>query len=58
MPTMQEATKDFLALKRIVVVGVSRNHSNAANLIYRKLRSSGHQVFAVNPNASTVESDS
>jgi uncharacterized protein len=57
MPTMQEATKDFLALKRIVVVGVSRNHSNAANLIYRKLRSSGHKVFAVNPNTTIVEGD-
>ncbi len=57
VPTMQEATKDFLALKRIVVVGVSRNQSNAANLIYRKLHSSGHQVFAVNPNATTVEGD-
>jgi uncharacterized protein len=57
MPTMREATKDFLDQKRIVVVGVSRTQNNAANLIYRKLRSGGHKVFAINPNATTVEGD-
>ncbi len=57
MATMQKAAKDFLAHKRIAVVGVSRTKSNAANLIYRKLRSSGYKVFAVNPNATTVEGD-
>ncbi len=57
MMTMKEATKNFLALKRIAVAGVSRTSSNAANLIYRTLRSNGYQVFAVNPNAATVEGD-
>lgn len=57
MPTMQEATQNFLALKRIAVAGVSRTSSNAANLIYRTLRSKGYQVFAVNPNAANVEGD-
>jgi uncharacterized protein len=57
MKTMQEATKDFLAHKCIAVVGVSRSQNNAANLIYRKLRSSGYKVFAVNPKATTVEGD-
>ncbi len=58
MSTMQEATKDFLALKCIAVVGVSRTQNKAANLIYRKLRSEGHKVFAINPNATSVEGDS
>jgi uncharacterized protein len=57
MATMQKATKDFLAHKRIAVVGVSRTQNNAANLIYRKLRSSGYKVFAVNPNTTTLEGD-
>ena len=57
MPTMQEATRDFLAQKRIAVVGVSRTQNNAANIIYRKLRSENYKVFAVNPNAATVEGD-
>lgn len=57
MSTMQEAARDFLAQKSIAVVGVSRNKSKTANFIYRKLRSEGYQVFAVNPNATTVEGD-
>lgn len=57
MSTMQEATRDFLAQKCIAIVGVSRTHNKAANLIYRKLRSDGYKVFAVNPNATTLEGD-
>jgi uncharacterized protein len=57
MATMQDAAKDFLSGKRIAVVGVSRNQKNAANLIYRKLRTEGYKVFAVNPNATSVEGD-
>ncbi|MGD2216179.1 MAG: CoA-binding protein [Gemmatimonadales bacterium] len=54
---MQEAVQRFLAQKRIAVAGVSRNKSEAANVVYRKLRASGYEVFPVNPNAETVEGD-
>lgn len=57
MQTLKQATKDFLSLKKIAVAGVSRTKENAANLIYRKLRTEGYKVFAVNPNAATVEGD-
>jgi predicted CoA-binding protein len=57
MTTINEAAKNFLALKRIAVAGVSRSEKNAANLIYRTLRSNGYQVSAVNPNADSVEGD-
>lgn len=48
---------DFLAQKRIAIAGVSRNHSNhpAGNLIYRRLKNSGHEVFPVNPNMPVFE---
>ena len=47
---------DFLAQRRIAVAGVSSTEQNApANLILRKLRDAGHEVFAVNPKAETVE---
>jgi predicted CoA-binding protein len=36
---------------------VSRNPSQPANTIYRKLKTAGHQVFAINPNAEMVEGD-
>jgi uncharacterized protein len=50
---------DFLAQKRIAVAGVSRNNSGhpAANLIYRRLKSTGHDVFPVNPHMQTFEGD-
>jgi predicted CoA-binding protein len=50
-----EAVKDFLAQKRIAVAGVSRSGGEAANLVYRKLRDAGYEVFAVNPSATEVE---
>ena len=57
MATLQAAVDDFLAQQRIAVMGVSRTSSEAANLIYRKLRDAGYEMFAVNPNATTVEGD-
>jgi uncharacterized protein len=57
MPTMKEKVDDFLAQKRIAVVGVARDGLSPANGIYRKLKAEGHQVYAINPNAQTLEGD-
>ncbi|MCL4248859.1 MAG: CoA-binding protein [Anaerolineae bacterium] len=57
MATMQEMVDDFLAQQRIAVAGVSRSPDGTANLIYRKLKATGHTVYAINPNAETVEGD-
>jgi predicted CoA-binding protein len=57
MPTLREAAEEFLAQPRIAVAGVSRDSRQPANLIYRRLRQTGHAVFAVNPNAEEVEGD-
>jgi hypothetical protein len=57
MPTLQDAVNDFLAQQRIAVAGVSRSGEGAANLIYRRLRDAGYTVFAINPEATTVEGD-
>ncbi len=45
---------DFLAQKRIAVAGVSREGEGTANLIYDKLKSTGHTVYAINPNAEMI----
>jgi uncharacterized protein len=37
------------------VAGVSREPAQAANAIFRKLRSAGYEVFPVNPNATEAE---
>jgi uncharacterized protein len=58
MLTIKEAAEDFLAHKRIAVTGVSRDPStHGANVVYRRLRERGYEVFAVNPNADEVEGD-
>ena len=55
--TLREAAEDFLGRSRIAVAGVSRDSKQPANLIYRRLRDAGHEVFAVNPNAGEAEGD-
>jgi uncharacterized protein len=57
--TLEEKVHDFLAQKRIAVAGVSRDHGShpAANLIYRRLKTTGHEVFPVNPNMQTFDGD-
>src|SRR5262249_57744309 len=55
---VHEAASQFLANKRIAVTGVSRSpQAHGANVVYRRLRERGYQVFAVNPNADEVEGD-
>jgi predicted CoA-binding protein len=46
---------EFLRGRRIAVAGVSRDTAQPANAVYRKLRASGYEVFAVNRNAPRVE---
>jgi predicted CoA-binding protein len=57
MSTLREAADEFLAQHRIAIAGVSRDPKQPANLIYRRLRDTGHEVFAVNPQAQEVEGD-
>jgi uncharacterized protein len=52
---LHEAAEEFLAQPRIAIAGVSRDAKQPANLIFRRLRDTGHEVFAVNPNADSVE---
>src|SRR6476660_5726747 len=58
--SLNEQVAEFLGQKRIAVAGVSRRHSEhpAANLIYRRLKQTGHEVFAVNPNMDSFDGDS
>jgi predicted CoA-binding protein len=55
--TLETKISDFLSQKRIAVAGVSRNksHHPAGNLIYRRLKDTGHDVFAVNPHMTTFD---
>lgn len=57
MSKLPEQVAEFLSKKHIAVAGVSRDSQQPANAIYRKLKGTGYQVFAINPNASQVEGD-
>ncbi|MDQ1537265.1 MAG: uncharacterized protein QOE58_1658 [Actinomycetota bacterium] len=58
MVTIKEAAAEFLTAKRVAVTGVSRNpKGQGSNVVYKRLRQRGYQVFAVNPNAESVEGD-
>jgi len=58
MQRIKDAATQFLANRRIAVTGVSRTpESHGGNIVYQRLRDRGYQVFAVNPNADTVEGD-
>ncbi len=54
MSNFNELANEFLAQKRIAVVGVSRDEKQTANGIYNTLRKKGYEVFAVNPNMEMI----
>ena len=55
MSTFDGLVKDFLALKKIAVVGVSDRRETGCNLGYRKFKEAGYSVSAVNPRLSTFD---
>jgi uncharacterized protein len=58
MHKIKEAASDFLTKKRVAVTGVSRHaKDHGSNVVYKRLRERGYEVFAVNPNADEVEGD-
>jgi len=58
MTAIADAASEFLASRRVAVTGVSREpKGHGSNVVYKRLRERGYEVFAVNPNADEVEGD-
>ena len=57
MAKLDNMVQDFLALKKIAVVGVSDKRDTGCNLTYTKLKENGYQVYAVNPRITTFNGD-
>jgi len=58
MQKTKDVATEFLDHKRVAVTGVSRHpESHGSNVVYKRLRDRGYEVFAVNPNADAVEGD-
>jgi predicted CoA-binding protein len=53
----KKVVEDFLAQKKIAVVGVSRKKTKFGNAIYKELKQKGYNVFPVNPNMNSFEGD-
>ena len=46
--------KQILALKKVAVVGMSKNEEKAANYVPKYLISQGYEILPVNPTAQTI----
>ena len=57
MAKIDELVKDFLAQKKIAVVGVSDKRETGCNMSYKKFKEAGYQVYGVNPRITTFEGD-
>jgi len=57
MPKVETLVQDFLAQKKIAVVGVSDQRDTGCNLVYRKFKAEGYTVSAVNPRITSFEGD-
>ena len=55
--TSQKAIDDFLSIKNIAVVGVSREKGKFGNAIYKELKKKGFNTFGINPNLYEIEGD-
>lgn len=57
MAKIDGLVKDFLAQKKIAVVGVSEKRDTGCNSNYLKFKSAGYQVYAINPHLTTFKGD-
>jgi predicted CoA-binding protein len=57
MTKLDNMVQDFLAQKKIAVVGVSDKRDTGCNMTYQKFKENGYQVFGVNPRISTYDGD-
>jgi len=55
--TSKKLVEEFLAQKKIAVVGVSRKKTKFGNAIYKELKQKGYIVFPINPNMNDFEGD-
>ena len=57
MAKIDKLVKDFLAQKKIAVVGVSDKRETGCNASYKKFKQAGYQVFGINPRITTYDGD-
>lgn len=55
MQTSRAAVDNFLRLRRIAVVGVSRNEKDFSRMLWKELRKRGYDLVPVNRNAEMID---
>jgi predicted CoA-binding protein len=55
--TTSAAITEFLELKTLAIVGVSRSEKKFSNILYKTLKNKGYRLFAVNPNTDQIGGD-
>src|SRR5512138_1945916 len=56
MARIDDLVQDFLAQKKIAVVGISDKRETGCNEAYKRFKKNGYKVYAVNPRMSTYDS--
>ncbi len=57
MSKIDTMAQDFLAQKKIAVVGVSESRETGCNLNYKKFKDAGYTVYAINPKNDQFKGD-
>ena len=57
MINSRKTIDEFMQLKTLAVIGVSRNKDKFGNLIYRDMKAKGYKMLAINPKLDMVEGD-
>lgn len=57
MSKLDSMVQDFLAQRKIAVVGVSDKRDTGCNSNYQKFKNTGYQVYAINPHIQTFHGD-
>ena len=57
MKKLDHLVQDFLAQKKIAVVGISDKRDTGCNLAYSNFKKHGYQVYAVNPRITSYENE-
>ena len=56
--SMRDVMESILAQRRFAVAGASRDPEKPGHSVYTMLKAAGRTVYAINPNAGTIDGDS
>jgi hypothetical protein len=57
MKSTKADIRDFLSQPALAIVGVSRSGKKFGNAVYREMKAKGYRVYAIHPEAKTLEGD-